>query len=131
MVLIFKNNFVFKSQAQIIFYYLAKRTLKDIFLNENKNYFKLRSFFKNKNYFKLYVWILWSIYFFFSFRSHYYLTLKWKQIIIPTLHFHIHPNTKIRIIKSIPIEGEIGMKRKFPFPFLIPMYQTWPQCYST
>ena len=48
MVLIFKNNFVFKSQAQIIFYYLAKRTLKDIFLNENKNYFKLRSFFKIK-----------------------------------------------------------------------------------
>ena len=46
------------------------------------------------------------IYLFFHLHFHFYLTLKWKQIIIPTLHSCIHPNTRIEITKFIPINGE-------------------------
>ena len=46
------------------------------------------------------------------------LTLRWKQVTISMLHFYIHINTKIGITKSIPIEGELRMERKFSFPLL-------------
>ena len=53
--------------------------------------------------------------------------LQWKQIIIPTLHSYMHPNIRIGITKSISIQEDIGMKTKFLFSFLIPIYQTWLQ----
>ena len=41
--------------------------------------------------------------FIFHFHFHFYLTLKWKQIIIPTLYSYMHSNTRIEITKFIPI----------------------------
>ena len=56
---------------------------------------------KIKNCFKVKVWILLLIYFIFHFHFHCYLQLKWKQLIITTLHSYMHPNTKIEITKFI------------------------------
>ena len=73
-----------------------------------------------------------SIPFFFSFLFYYYLTLKWKQIIISNLHYYIHPSIKIGITKLfIPIQGEVGMERKFSLSFFIPIYQILSQRFET
>ena len=79
------------------------------------------------NYFKPYVRILLIIYFFFPIFIPIFITLKWKQIVIPTLHSNMHPNTRIRITKFILIQEEIKMETKYSFSFTILVYQTRPK----
>ena len=50
--------------------------------------------------------------FFFHFHSYFYSTLKQNKIVIPILHSYIHPNTRIEIIKFIPLKKETGIGKK-------------------
>ena len=53
--------------------------------------YKVIFFEIKKIYFKSYVYIYYCL-FIFYFHSYFYLTLKYKQIVIPTLYSYVHSN---------------------------------------